>query len=54
VADLGLGYTFDNGLAVSANVFNLLGDRGVEVLGAPPTGRSGYVQLAYTYPGLDF
>jgi iron complex outermembrane receptor protein len=54
VADLALGYTFDNGLAVSANVFNLLDDRGVEVLGAAPTGRSGYVQLAYTYEGLDF
>jgi hypothetical protein len=39
---------------VSANVFNLLDDRGVEVLGAPPTGRSAYVQLAYTYEGLNF
>ncbi|HEX8821345.1 MAG TPA: TonB-dependent receptor, partial [Archangium sp.] len=54
VADLGLGYTFDNGLAVSANVFNLLDDKGVEVLGAAPTGRSGFVQLSYSYAGLDF
>jgi iron complex outermembrane receptor protein len=54
VADVGLGYTFDSGLAVSANVFNLLDDRGVEVVGAPPTGRTGYVQLAYTYEGLGF
>ena len=54
VADLGVGYTFDNGLAVSANVFNLLDDQGVEVLGAAPTGRSGYVQLAYSYEGLNF
>ncbi|MFY0565554.1 TonB-dependent receptor [Archangium lansingense] len=54
VADLGLGYTFDNGLAVSAHVFNLLDDKGVEVLGAAPTRRSGFVQLAYNYQGLDF
>jgi iron complex outermembrane receptor protein len=54
VADLGLGYTFDNGLAVSANVFNLLNDRGVDVLGSAPNGRTAYVQLAYKYAGLDF
>jgi iron complex outermembrane receptor protein len=54
VADLGLGYTFDNGLAVSANVFNLLDDKGVEVLGAAPTRRSGFIQFAYNYQGLDF
>jgi len=54
VADLGLGYTFDNGLAVSANVFNLLDDKGVEVLGAAPTRRSGFIQLGYNYQGLDF
>ena len=54
VADLGLGYTFDNGLAVSANVFNLLDDKGVEVLGAAPTRRSGSLQLAYNYQGLAF
>jgi iron complex outermembrane receptor protein len=54
VADLGLGYTFDNGLAVSANVFNLLDDKGVEVLGAAPTRRSGFLQLAYNFQGLDF
>ncbi|HEY0093309.1 MAG TPA: TonB-dependent receptor, partial [Archangium sp.] len=54
VADLGLGYTFDSGLAVSANVFNLLDDKGVEVLGAAPTRRSGFVQLAYNFQGLDF
>ncbi len=54
VADLGLGYTFDNGLAVSANVFNLLDDKGVEVLGSAPTRRSGSIQLAYNYQGLDF
>jgi iron complex outermembrane receptor protein len=54
VADLGLGYTFDTGLAVSANVYNLLDDKGVEVLGAAPTRRSGFIQLAYNYRGLDF
>jgi outer membrane receptor for ferrienterochelin and colicins len=54
VADLGLGYTFDNGLAVSGNVFNLLDDKGVDVLGTAPNGRSAYVQLAYSYKGLDF
>jgi iron complex outermembrane receptor protein len=54
VADLGLGYTFDNGLAVSANVFNLLDDKNVDVLGSAPNGRSGYLQLSYKYAGLDF
>jgi len=54
VADLGLGYTFDNGLALSANVFNLLDDRSVDVLGSAPNGRSGYLQLSYKYAGLDY
>jgi len=54
VADLGLGYTFDSGVTVSANVFNLLDDKGVEVLGAAPTRRSGFIQLGYNYQGLDF
>jgi outer membrane receptor for ferrienterochelin and colicins len=54
VADLALGYNFSNGLSVSANVFNLLDDKNVDVLGAAPNGRSGYVQLSYTYAGLDF
>jgi iron complex outermembrane receptor protein len=54
VADLGLGYNFSNGLGLSANVFNLLGDKGVDVLGAPQGGRMAYVQLAYKYDGLAF
>lgn len=54
VADLGLGYNFDNGLSVSANVFNLLDDKNMDVLGSAPGGRSGYVQLSYKYAGLDF
>ncbi len=54
VMDLALGYTFDNGLSVSANAFNLLDDKGVDVLGSAPSGRTGYVQLSYSYPGLDF
>jgi len=54
VADLGLGYNFSNGLGLSANVFNLLGDRGVDVLGAPQGGRMAYVQLAYKYDGLNY
>ncbi len=54
VADVGLGYTFSNGLALSGNIFNVLGDKGVDVLGAPPGGRMAYLQLAYKYDGLAF
>jgi outer membrane receptor protein involved in Fe transport len=54
VADLGLGYNFSNGLSVSANVFNLLDEKGVDVLGSAPSGRSAYLQLSYKYAGLDF
>ncbi|HEX8825384.1 MAG TPA: TonB-dependent receptor [Archangium sp.] len=54
VADLGLGYTFSNGLAVSANVFNLMDDKSVDVLGSAPNGRSAYLQLSYKYAGLEF
>jgi outer membrane receptor for ferrienterochelin and colicins len=54
VADIGAGYTFSNGLALSANVFNVLGDKGVDVLGAPQGGVMASVQLAYKYDGLNF
>jgi iron complex outermembrane receptor protein len=54
VADLGLGYRFKNGLQISANVFNLLDDHGVDVLGAPQAGRFAFAQLEYTYSGLNF
>jgi iron complex outermembrane receptor protein len=53
VADVALGYRFDGGVALSASVFNVLDDHGVDVLGAPPGGVLGFVQLAYTYDGLD-
>jgi iron complex outermembrane receptor protein len=54
VADLAVGYKLQNGLTLSGNVFNLLDDRGVDVLGAPPAGRFAYVQLEYDFTGLDF
>ncbi|MDY7229307.1 TonB-dependent receptor [Hyalangium rubrum] len=54
VADIGAGYNFDNGLALSANVFNVFNDRGVDVLGAPPGGVMASMQLAYKYDGLNY
>jgi len=54
VADASLGYTFSSGLAVSANVFNLFNEKGVDILGSAPSGRYGYLQLSYKYDGLDF
>jgi outer membrane receptor for ferrienterochelin and colicins len=54
VADIGLGYRFSNGLALSANVFNLLDDRGVDQLGSAPGGRMAYLELSYRFDGLDF
>lgn len=53
VADVALGYHFHSGVTLSANVFNVLDDHGIDVLGAPPGGVLGYVQLAYVYDGLD-
>lgn len=54
VADLAVGYKLQNGLTLSGNVFNLLDDRGIDVLGAPPSGRFAYVQVQYDFTGLDF
>ncbi|WP_224242996.1 TonB-dependent receptor [Hyalangium gracile] len=54
VADVALGYTFDSGLALSANVLNVFNNRGVDQLGSPPGGVMAYLQLAYKYEGLDF
>jgi outer membrane receptor for ferrienterochelin and colicins len=54
VADLSLGYNLPNGFGVSANMFNVLGDKGVDVLGAPQGGRMAYVQLAYKYDGFNY
>lgn len=54
VADVSAGYTFSNGLAVSANVLNVLNDRGVDQLGSPPGGIMGFAQLSYKYEGLAY
>jgi iron complex outermembrane receptor protein len=54
VTDVALGYNFSNGLAVSANVFNLFNNRSVDQLGSPPGGLMAYLQLAYKYEGLAF
>ena len=52
VADVAAGYTFTNGLALSANVYNVFNDRGIDQLGAPPGGVLASLQLAYKYEGL--
>lgn len=52
VADLSLGYRFSNGVTVGAHVFNMFNDRGVDVLGAAPGGRTGYLEVAYQMDGL--
>ncbi|MCI0674138.1 MAG: TonB-dependent receptor, partial [Myxococcaceae bacterium] len=54
VADLALGYTFPMGLGVSLNVANLFDNKGVDILGAAPGGRYGYLQLSYRMDGLRF
>lgn len=54
VADLGVGYRFENGLALTGNVYNLLNDRGVDVLGAPPSGILANLELSYRFDGLNF
>jgi len=54
VADLVLGYHFSDGVTVSANIFDLTNDHGIDVLGAPPGGIVAYAQLAYTWSGLDY
>ncbi len=54
VADLALGYRFKNGFAVTGNVYNLFNDRGIDVLGAPRSGITAFLQLEYHYAGLTF
>jgi outer membrane receptor protein involved in Fe transport len=49
VADVAMGYTFDNGLKVSAVVSNLLDDHGVDVLGVAAQGRLAFVSLEYKF-----
>ena len=53
VADVALGYKFGNGLQLSANVYNLLNDHGIDVLGAPAPGIFVFGQLEYTFNGLN-
>jgi iron complex outermembrane receptor protein len=53
VADIGLGYKFGNGLQLSANLYNILDDHGVDVLGAPAAGRFFFAQIEYAFSGLD-
>jgi iron complex outermembrane receptor protein len=53
VADLGVGYKLDNGLQLSANVYNLFNDRGVDVLGAPSPGVFIFGQVEYRFNGLN-
>ena len=53
VADVTVGKTFADGFTVSASVFNLLDDHGIDILGAPPGGILGYVTLTYNYRGLE-
>jgi iron complex outermembrane receptor protein len=54
VGDLVAGVHFNNGVTVSGTIFDLFNDHGIDVLGAPPSGIVGFVQLAYTYSGLDY
>jgi iron complex outermembrane receptor protein len=54
VADVAAGYTFSNGLAVSANVLNVFNNRSIDQLGSPPGGIMAYAQVAYKYEGLNF
>jgi iron complex outermembrane receptor protein len=54
VADLAAGYTFENGVGLALNVFNLLNDKGVDILGATPGGAYGFLQLSYALDGLRF
>ena len=54
VADVGVGYRFDNGLKLSANVYNLTNDHGVDVLGAPASGLFVFGQVEYQFSGLNF
>jgi outer membrane receptor for ferrienterochelin and colicins len=53
VADIATGYSFDNGLAVSANLNNLFNNHGIDQLGSPESGRMAYVQLSYKYSGFN-
>ncbi|HYV47599.1 MAG TPA: TonB-dependent receptor [Myxococcaceae bacterium] len=53
VADLGVGYKFDNGIQISANAYNLTNDHGVDVMGAPASGVFFFGQVEYTFNGLN-
>jgi iron complex outermembrane receptor protein len=54
VVDLNLGWRTPQGVTVSLNVLNLLGDEGVDVLGAPPGERLAWLQVAYELDGLAY
>ncbi|MCI0570158.1 MAG: TonB-dependent receptor, partial [Myxococcaceae bacterium] len=54
VTDVALGYTLPMGLGLSLNIANLFDDKGVDILGAAPGGRYGYLQLSYNLDGLQF
>lgn len=54
VADLALGYRFDQGFTVSANIKNLFNNKDVDILGAPISGTFAYLQVAYDYDGLEY
>jgi hypothetical protein len=49
-----LGMRWSNGVSLSGTIYNLLNDHKIDVLGSPPGGILGFVQLAYTYSGLDY
>ena len=53
VVDAAVGYKFGNGLQLSANVYNLTNDRGVDVLGAPSPGIFVFGQVEYNFNGLN-
>ncbi len=54
VSDLTMGYDLPRyGVAVRAYVGNLFNNKDVEILGGPVPRRFTYLQLAYTYHGLD-
>lgn len=53
VADLSAGYNFPHGVTVTGNVFNLTNDHGFDMLGAPPSGITAYLDLTYHYEGLE-
>jgi iron complex outermembrane receptor protein len=51
-ADISAGYDFPHGLSLRAFLLNAFGNETPEMLGAPPSARQGFLQLAYRFDGL--